>query len=336
MKLRLCPVFVLLSLFHALFGGSVFAQPDDLIQVGDLEAFLERPTPESEGYRFAMAVQRDVAEGMSQRELECWISYLHHRRNKLVADTEREYPVDEPVSAGFEEEYEARLVLREKLNDFKSELGASLSDYLRILNKVHKAGKMADYVFHFHHQEEWDEYQGDLKVDQEKFLVWIEAEIADHNGIHFGDLVALPKNRARGYGIFIDNKKVPAGEAAAWMNYALLRFHYRRENAMQPKVLVDEIALPTFEEELEARLGFYGKRWAQVSEGLTDGTRDSFEALKAAEEAGFAKEFIWQFCRCPDWEQPEGLKLDAFQTWVEENAANHPEHAPRFAVLFGR
>ena len=45
MKLRLCPVFVLLSLFHALFGGSVFAQPDDLIQVGDLEAFLERPTP---------------------------------------------------------------------------------------------------------------------------------------------------------------------------------------------------------------------------------------------------------------------------------------------------
>ena len=77
MKLRLCPVFVLLSLFHALFGGSVFAQPDDLIQVGDLEAFLERPTPESEGYRFAMAVQRDVAEGMSQRELECWICLLY-------------------------------------------------------------------------------------------------------------------------------------------------------------------------------------------------------------------------------------------------------------------
>ena len=336
MKLRLFPVFVLLCLFHTLFGGSVFAQPDDLIQVGDLEAFLERPTPETEGYRFAMAVKRDVAEGMGVRELECWISYLHNRRDKLIADTEREYQVDELVAAGFEEEYEARLVLRDKLNEFKGELGKFNSDYLGVLNKVHEAGKMADYVFHFHHREAWDEYQGDLKVDREKFQAWIELEIAGHNGIHFGDLVALPENRARGYGIFIENKKVPAAEGAAWLNYALLRFHYRRENGLLPKVLVDEIASPTFEEELEARLGFYGEKWAQVREGLSDGTRESFEAFKAAEEAGFAKEFIWRFCRCADWQEPEGLKLDTFQTWVAENAADHPEQAPRFAVLFGR
>lgn len=149
-------------------------------------------------------------------------------------------------------------------------------------------------------------------------------------------MVAIPGNRARALGIFIDDEQIEVNEAATWMMYALTRFEFLRNHGEMPKVLVDEIILPSIEEEIAGRQAVYTKNWEKAKSGLSESARPSFNAMKAADEAGFVKEFVWIYCKRPNWVQPEGLQLDEFKTWASKNIPEHPEKAPVFAVLFGR
>jgi hypothetical protein len=58
------------------------------------------------------------------------------------------------------------------------------------------------------------------------------------------------------------------------------------------------------------------------------------QLLADVRDAGFIREYVWQFLRGPSWSQPADLRPDAFRTWAAENGLS--EHrAPTLAFVSG-
>ncbi len=325
--------FSLLLLF--VFNSVCAAQQDDQIKTGSIKEFRNKPAPEPAGYKLAYSVDIRKVRKLREAGLECWLTYLRTRldyRKEHFPD--EEFDTSTEVKSAFEEEHQARLALRGKLNEYYELLSRGQKKYADGLNKAYEAGYFAEYVYRSHFQDTWEEAGPTLNLDV--YDQWKEEGLGEHYPLTFGTLATQPTNQATAVGILVEDEEIAdAREGAFWLRYGLLRFEYLRKNGPVNSTLEGEELVPSFEEELHARTQIYEKNWADIKEFLSAETLNSFEALMSADSAGFKREFVWKFCQREGWEEPDGLRLESFEEWAAENVPDHPDQAPTHAILFG-
>lgn len=316
--------------------GETPGQASNDIEVGDVEAFLKQAPPKIEGFKISYAIDGSVGRKLNRTEIKCWLSYLQ-KRSQLRDQAKPNEVLDKigELVPDFDEEYQARLALRELLTENADLLGRDHKTYLADLNKVVDAGYFKEYVFETHRRAHWDEKVDDLNLRLDDYKTWAKTTLGDHKKYDFANVAVRPENAADTIHIMIEGKKIDAAEGATWLLYALHRFDQLRTRPMKP-TLIGEVVLPDFDEELAARQVVYKKEWKKNQAAVSDATRNSFDAMMKAEEAGFVREFVWTYCHQPQWEEPAGLRLKEFQTWATANIPDHPEKAPTHAILVGR
>lgn len=79
-----------------------------------------------------------------------------------------------------------------------------------------------------------------------------------------------------------------------------------------------------YEQEVYAR-GKAASFWKTSKQVGGQEADPGLDALEAIEDAGFMREYVWTYLKRPGWNEPEGLRLKEFESWMRERL---PDHRP--------
>lgn len=117
-------------------------------------------------------------DAMTNKQAGVWMGYLF-ARVQYVSDHARDYPnVPGIVQARFEEEVHARGEAVEIYRDIRTRKPEMANEYFDALERVHAAGFMREYVWHYLKQPEWSAPAGTLRASE--FQAWSAQHIPNH------------------------------------------------------------------------------------------------------------------------------------------------------------
>lgn len=82
--------------------------------------------------------------------------------------------------------------------------------------------------------------------------------------------------------------------------------------------------LDTFQREYTIWNNAYAS-WKEVKQeaGAQQPTDTFVDALRDVQEAGYMREYIWNYFRRPYWAQPDGLRMSEFKVWAGSHLSGH-------------
>jgi hypothetical protein len=137
-----------------------------------------------------------------------------------------------------------------------------------------------------------------------------------------------------GYSLELDSA-LPDYVNAAWLGYLMERQIYIREHSDQYK-LSPGIAIPTFDEEVEARRTM-AQIWKELREKDKSRTDKYLDELVPVHEADFMREYVWTYLRQQSWtRQPKDIRLKEFSQWQQRHLKDHkPETHGNIRITTG-
>ena len=301
-----------------LLGLATFCPPSVCgqdIKIVDLVEVIEKKQNRTNPFVPAIRLEK----GLNATERAVWQLYANKRREFLKDN----YPSTSGIIVPtLDEEVYARVEwLSKYLKPLKSRFTDEFKAYLEGLERVHGKGFMREYVWTFHHQEKWKQ-PGDLKL--EEFNRWKRDELAGHQSQARAELVMVPPRVGKGIRILLDRKLMETqDDGAILLHYALQRFEYRLNHEIKLTTRVNQLVIPGFEEEVEARTGFVAEYDNHMKGSVSAKLKKYLLDLKKVAEAGMMSEYAWTFYRQKKWKQPADLKLETFRTWSRENIKEH-------------
>jgi len=303
------------SIFSAGLFFHSFADGQQISLVDDLEAVIKKK--QEKASKFVPSIQLD--KGMSERNRLVWQLYATMRRMYL----DDKYPDRKgEVIPSFKEEVFARKKwYNTHLKPLRSRFKAEFGSYLDGLSKTLDNQFIREYVWTFHRREQWEKPDG-LKLDEfEKFK---KQELKNHKPQTKAKLVMMPPAPARGIRILLDKKAMESEtDGAILMHYALMRFDYMRKNLIRPKVNINELIIPSFEEEVFARQKFADDSQKHLSADPADSLKTFILELAEVRKAKWMREYVWTHHRQSKWDKPAELKLDEFKQWSADHLKEH-------------
>lgn len=111
----------------------------------------------------------------------------------------------------------------------------------------------------------------------------------------------------------------------AWTAYANARADWIRQNITADTMLMTGYHR-SFDEEAAGRTAL-AQAW-QSEKKAEPGLRNPYlDQLLQVYEAHFIKEYTWIYFAASDWQRPQGLYLQAFMRWMQQNLTK-PIHVP--------
>ncbi len=306
LSLILQSLIVVTVLFHVSVAQDV--------QVVDLLDVVEKKT----NHQPDLVATIQLDEGLSRNENLVWQIYALKRR-EFLKDI---YPETEGlVIPSFAEEVFARKEWAEQLAKFTKQTGKKLGEYFDTLNKVAESDLIREYVWAFHRQKNWTK---PVDLDLEKFESWKNENLKSHEPQTKAKLVMIKPPKSTGIRILLDKNSIKnETDGAIWLHLAIQRFDYNRKNKVKPTVKVNDLIVPTFEEEVYARTHFAKDSVKHLKGGPSKLVRNYVQELDLVHKEGWMNEYVWTHYRQKSWGLPEGLRLEEYNDWAKQKIKNH-------------
>ena len=63
--------------------------------------------------------------------------------------------------------------------------------------------------------------------------------------------------------------------------------------------------------------------WEEMKRTDPKLTEDTLDSLVLVKRNGFMREYAWTYLKAPGWPMPNNLRLEAFNTWRQQNLTDH-------------
>ena len=118
---------------------------------------------------------------------------------------------------------------------------------------------------------------------------------------------------------------VPERERAIWLGYLLARVAYLSEHPPSTNQASGAV-VPNLDEEVKTRTSAT-EIYLQLRERDRSLDLEYFNDLGCVLQAGFMREYCWNYLRQASWHKPVGLRLLEFDAWRREHLAKHVAQA---------
>ena len=141
------------------------------------------------------------------------------------------------------------------------------------------------------------------------------------------EITALLKNSAALFDYndldftLIMDDSLPDKYSSLWLAYTIVRANYIIDHNELYKIPLGPVT-PLFEEEAFSRQHLV-TIYNELKESDKSLSYDYLEQLSLVDSAGFMKEYVWVFLKQSAWTQPQGLRLNEFNSWTQENLKDH-------------
>lgn len=132
--------------------------------------------------------------------------------------------------------------------------GEKTGEIFRHIEKGAESDLIREYVWAFHRQKNWTK---PVDLDLEKFESRKNENLRFHEPQTKAKLVMIKPPKSTGIRVLLDRNSIKnETDGAIWLHLAIQRFDYKRKNKVKPTVNLNDLIVPTFEEEVYARTHF--------------------------------------------------------------------------------